>query len=149
MPSISIFQNRLKVETKFESFNWAHLRCFDEYNFQKDIFEIRHKGPHKVSKKFYSNIFKKIFKSTISVKIINKGIPYHLKFGEKRNLNSVTISAIDKTCDENFESTSSIYLRNGEIWESECDKQILVLNSRKATNIPMVITVSGKLIALR
>ena len=83
------------------------------------------------------------------MKIINKGIPYHLKFGEKRNLNSVTISAIDKTCDENFESTSSIYLRNGEIWESECDKQILVLNSRKATNIPMVITVSGKLIALR
>ena len=61
MPSISIFQNRLKVETKFESFNWAHLTCFDEYNFQKDIFEIRHEGPHKVSEEI-SNIFK-IFSS--------------------------------------------------------------------------------------
>ena len=77
------------------------------------------------------------------MKIINQGLPHDLKFGFKRDLKSITISGDNHECDENFESTSSIFIQNGEVVTSECIKAVLLLSTRRLSNIPMVIPVNG------
>ena len=80
------------------------------------------------------------------MKIINKGIPRNLKFGENGDLDLITISTKNQECDENFELARSIFISNGEIIESEClkKKRFLVLSTKTATNIPMVVSSPGE-----
>ena len=81
-------------------------------------------------------------KVKISATLIEQGIPKGLKFGRKRNLDSITIGAMDKTCSEEFESAEFIEIRDGEILESECTKfNLLVLSTYKdhTTNPPEII----------
>ena len=59
-------------------------------------------------------------KTTISVTIINQGIPRDLKFGKNEDLHWIRISALNQTCDENLESTSSLYIHKEQIVKSEC-----------------------------
>ena len=77
------------------------------------------------------------------MKIFNRGLPHDLKFGFKRDLESITISGDNQECHENFESTSSIYIQNSEVVTSECIKAVLLLSTRRKSNIPMVIPVNG------
>ena len=74
--------------------------------------------------------------------MIDQGIPEGLKFGRKRDLDSITISAMDRICSQEFESAKFINLRDGQILESECTKSIvLVLSTYKdqTTNPPETI----------
>ena len=85
-------------------------------------------------------IFNYYQKATISVKIINEGIPNKLKFGKNRDLDLITISSTNTTCKENFEITKTILIRNGEIVGSECEtKHVLVLSTRTWSNIQKMI----------
>ena len=86
--------------------------------------------------------------------MIYQGIPDRLKFGRKRDLDSITIGAMDRTCSEDFESAEFIDLRHGQILESECTKfNVLVLSTYKdhinptdfiIQNISMVISKYGE-----
>ena len=80
------------------------------------------------------------------MKIINKGIPHNLKFGENGDLDLITISTKNQKCDENFELARFILISNGEIIESEClkEKRVLILSTKTATNVPMVISSIGE-----
>ena len=93
-----------------------------------------------------------MFEVNISVTLIDQGIPKSLKFGKLRNLDSITISAMNKTCSEEFESTQYIDIRDGQTWESECTKfQALVLSSYKDSasqdiikNVSLLISKNGE-----
>jgi len=133
--SIQILQNRIVIETIIKFSNYSHLTCFLEFDTQNDIFELRSHVSGEVSYIFIienSEIiienFNSYHKATISMKIIDQGIPKKLKFGKNRDLDLITISSTYTKCDENFEITRIIQLRNGKIVESECaTKYVLVL----------------------
>ena len=80
------------------------------------------------------------------MKIIDKGIPTKLKFGKNRDLNFITISSTNPTCDENFEKTSRIFIQNGKIMESECERKerLLVLSTNRLSNIQKMILFPGE-----
>ena len=79
------------------------------------------------------------------MKVINEGIPTKLKFGKNRDLELITISSINTTCNENFEIAREILIQNGEIIDSECEtQQVLVLNTFRPLNIPKMIVINGK-----
>ena len=86
------------------------------------------------------------FKATISLKIINKGIPTKLKFGKNGNLDFIIISSTNLTCDENFEIAQTVLIRNGEIIESECEKRerFLVLSTYRSANNQTMISFPGE-----
>ena len=91
-------------------------------------------------------IFNSYYKVTISLKIINEGIPTKIKFGKNRDLNFITISSSNTTCDENFEIAQRIFIRNGQIMESECGRKerLLVLSTHHSENIPTMIFFPGE-----
>ena len=78
------------------------------------------------------------------MKIINEGIPTKLKFGKNRDLNFITITSNNSTCDENIETAKTILIRNGEISGSECVRPLLVLSTYQWTNIPKMISYPGE-----
>jgi len=158
--SIQILQNRIVIETIIKFSNYSHLTCFLEFDTQNDIFELRSHVSGEVSYIFIienSEIiienFNSYHKATISMKIIDQGIPKKLKFGKNRDLDLITISSTYTKCDENFEITRIIQLRNGKIIESECaTKYVLVLietswlvvNDYYSLNTPKMILYPGK-----
>ena len=78
------------------------------------------------------------------MKIVTEGIPTELKFGKNRDLNYIIISSTNTTCDENYEITRTLLIRNGEIFESQCEtKHVLVLSSSES-NIPIMISFPGE-----
>ena len=80
------------------------------------------------------------------MKIINEGIPTKLKFGKNRDLDLITLSSTNATCDENFEIALTVLIRNGQIFESECEtrERFFVLSTWRLTNIPKMILVPGE-----
>ena len=80
------------------------------------------------------------------MKVIDKGIPTKLKFGNNRKLNFITISSTNPTCDENFEKARSIFIQNGQIMESECGRKerLLVLSTFNLSNIQKMILFPGE-----
>ena len=80
------------------------------------------------------------------MKIINEGIPTKLKFGKNRDRDWITISSTNATCDENFEITRTVLIRNGEIFESECgrEERLLILSTKAVINIPKIISYPGE-----
>ena len=74
------------------------------------------------------------------MKIIDEGIPTKLKFGKNRDLNFITITSNNSTCDENIETAKTISIRNGEIIGSSCEtKHLLVLSTYESANVPKMI----------
>ena len=80
------------------------------------------------------------------MKIINKGVPTKSKFGKNRDLNYITISSMNTTCDENIEIARAVLIKNGEIFESECERneRLLVLSTLESANIPKMILFPGE-----
>ena len=78
------------------------------------------------------------------MKIINEGIPTKLKFGKNRDLNFITVSSNNTTCDENFEIARTILIQNGEIVGSACVKRIFVLSTYRSANIPKIVSYPGE-----
>ena len=150
--SIQILQNQIVIDTIHKFSNHSHLTCVHEFNAQNDIFELRTQGSGEVSKflllKFLIVVLILNFhyKATISVKIINEGIPLTIKFGKNRDLNFITMSEINTTCDENFEIARAVFIRNGQIMKSECvrNERLLVLTTRQLSNIPKMIFYPGE-----
>ena len=70
----------IELTEKLEGEKWYYLTCFDFFNIQKDIIELRNKG----DKEFSSII--------VSVKIIDKGKPHDLKFGLNKNIDVISIN---------------------------------------------------------
>ena len=77
------------------------------------------------------------------MKIINQGLPHDLKFGYKKDLEAITITGDYHECLEDFESAASIFIQNGVVVTSECLKAVMLLSTRRRSNIPMVIPVNG------
>ena len=80
------------------------------------------------------------------MKIIDQGISTKLKFGKNRDLNFITISEINTTCDENFEIARRVFIQNEHIMKSECEKKerLLVLNTKRSSNTPKMIFFPSK-----
>ena len=53
--SISILQNNNIIETILQF--RTHLRCFDEFNLNGDVFELRNEGLYEVSHYFIKDFF--------------------------------------------------------------------------------------------
>ena len=156
---IQILQNKNVIETIMEFSNYSHLTCVDKFNIQNDIFELRSQGLGKVSEFLFSKFFiimeilNSNHKATISLKIINKGIPTQFKFGKNRTLRFITISSINSTCDENFETARTVLIKNEKIIESECEekKRFIVLHTMPSEHgriISKMILLPGKYISL-
>ena len=131
--NISLSRNMEVIELteKLEGEKWYYLTCFDFYNIQKDIIEIRNKGD-----KEFSSI-------TVSVKIIDKGKPHDLKFGLNKNIDVISINEKNQSCTKSFEEAAFIRIKNGTIIWSECVQASLLLNTFVPTNIPMVVLREG------
>ena len=80
------------------------------------------------------------------MKIINQGFPKKLKFGKNRDLNFITMSSTNTTCDENLERAGRIFIQNGQISGSECGskERILILSTSSNMNIPKMILFPGE-----
>ena len=148
--SIQILQNQIFIETIIKFSNYSHLTCVNQFDAQNDIFELKNQGSGGVSIFLIFFIIILIlnfyYKATISLKIINKGIPTKLKFGKNRDLEFITISSTNTSCDENFEIALTVLIRNGQIVESECERKerLLVLSNNKSTNVPKMILFPGE-----
>ena len=106
--AISIVKNDQIVDTTPDQndFVSTHITCFDSYDLENDIFEIRHSGGNNGV--------------TIYVNIVHEGITSQLFFGSKMDLSWVTIDGDDLKCLENIESTNSIRIKNRNIIDSQC-----------------------------
>ena len=93
------------------------------------------------------------------MKIINEGLPLDLKFGKNKNLDKVTIISSDSTgtCNEYYESTNVIQIKNEEIIESQCSApKVLILSTSYQAhndyipihNTPMIISTNGEFFQL-
>jgi len=91
-------------------------------------------------------ILNSYLKATISLKIIDEGIPTKLKFGKNRDLDLITLSSTITICDEKFEKAHTVLIRNGEVIESECEKKerFFVLSTYELTNVPKMISYPGE-----
>ena len=131
--NISLSRNMevIELSKKLEGEKWYYLTCFDFFNIQKDIIEIRNKGDKDVSS------------IIVSVKIIDKGKPHDLKFGLNKNIDVISINEKNQSCTTSFEEAAFILIKNGTVIWSECVQASLLLNTFAPTNIPMVILRDG------
>ena len=142
--SIQILQNQIVTDTIIKFSNHSHLTCVHRFVAENDIFELKSQGSGEVSEFLFFSILNHYHKATISMKIINEGIPTKLKFGKNRDLDSIRISSTNATCDENFEIARTVLIRHGEIIESECVRSLLVLSTSQSSNIAKMFLYPGE-----
>lgn len=105
---ILILKNDQIVDSVPEHGNFfdVHTTCFDSYDAENDIFELRHAGGGDGV--------------TIHVNLINKGIATKLFFGSNANLDWFWIDENNLRCEKHVEVAHSIKIKNGTLIESEC-----------------------------
>ena len=86
--------------------NQTHLICFDRFNMEQDVFELKYGSGNNSME--------------ISVNLINRGVSKKLHFGKNANLDSTIIDENNLSCREDQEITNVIRIQNGTIIESEC-----------------------------
>ena len=103
--------NEIVDETPaFSNFVVSHLTCFDSFDIENDIFELRNGG---------------IVGVTIAINLINRGVSRTLKFGRSANLTKVTIDENSLYCQDDAESVFNIRIRNENVFESECKGEVI------------------------
>ena len=90
----------------FPNFVNNHQICFDNFDLQNDIFELRHSGGNNGV--------------TISVNLIYQGVTSQLLFGLDADLSSIKIDGDGLKCKINVEASYNLRILNGKIIESEC-----------------------------
>ena len=93
------------VTPAFGDFVASHVTCFDSFDLENDIFEIRNGG--------YDAVL-------LIINIINRGVSTSLKFGLNGDLTKIAIDRDPLYCNEDGEAASAIRIQNGNIIESEC-----------------------------
>ena len=97
--------NEIVDETPaFSNFVDSHLTCFDSFDLENDIFELRNGGIDAV---------------TIAINLINRGVSKTLKFGRNANVTKVAIDENSLYCQDDAESVFNIRIRNENVLESE------------------------------
>ena len=106
--AISILKNDQIVDTTPDQndFVSTHITCFDSYDLENDIFELRHSGGNN--------------DVSIFVNIVHEGVTSQLLFGSKLDLTWINIDGDDLECLTNKESTNFIRIKNKNIIESQC-----------------------------
>ena len=105
---ILILKNDVIVDQtpEFDLFNDTHTTCFNTYDLDNDIFELRHSGGTDGV--------------TIHVNLIDKGTVKQLFFGSNADLDWFWIDGDDFKCQAHVETSHSLRIKNGTIIESEC-----------------------------
>ena len=104
--AISIFRNDQIVDriSANRKVNAIHMKCFDSFDVQNDILELRATGTDG---------------SSISVNLHNNGTITKLLFGPNGSKNWVEIDT-KTVCSDAIEETSFIKIQNGQIIHSAC-----------------------------
>ena len=98
--------NEIVDETPaFSNFVDSHLTCFDSFDLENDIFELRNGGDDAV---------------TLAINLINRGVSTPLKFGRNANLIKVAIDANSLYCRDDAEAAFNIRIQNENIIKSQC-----------------------------
>ena len=87
------------------SFIKSHHQCFNSFDAENDILELRRGGDDGVE---------------ISVNLVNNGIISKLQFGRNADLDIVEIDTSQDICGESFESANAVRIQNGVIIKSAC-----------------------------
>ena len=87
------------------SFKKSHIQCFNSFDAENDILELRRGGDDGVE---------------ISVNLVDNGIISKLQFGRNADLDIVEIDTSQDVCGESFESANAIRIQNGVIIKSAC-----------------------------
>ena len=88
------------------SFKKSHIQCFNSFDAENDILELRRGGDDGVE---------------ISVNLVNNGIISKLRFGRNADLDLVEIDSGHDKCGKSFESANAIRIQNGVIIKSACE----------------------------
>ena len=106
--SILILQNGQVVDITpgLSNFENNHLICFEDFDLQSDIFELRHSGGNNGV--------------TISVNLIYQGVTSQLLFGIQADLTWIKIDGDGLQCKTDVEAAFTLRIKNGKIIESEC-----------------------------
>ena len=107
---ISILQNDQVVDftPSGENFINIHKTCFNSFDEENDIIELRNGGNNGVR---------------ISINLISKGVKTQLLFGKNENLIWVALDRRNEdndSCKSDGEISSFIKIRNGEVIQSAC-----------------------------
>ena len=105
--ALKILKNEEIVDTTpaLNNFAATHLTCFDSFDLENDIFELRNSGIDAVS---------------LAINLINKGVSTPLKFGLNGDLTKITIDGNQLHCKGDAEAASAIRIQNGNVIDSEC-----------------------------
>ena len=105
--ALKILKNEEIVDTTpaFNNFAASHLTCFDSFDLENDIFEIRNGGNDAVS---------------LAINLINRGVSTSLKFGLNGDLTMIAIDGSPVYCREDAEAANAIRIQNGNVIDSEC-----------------------------
>ena len=105
--AIDILKNDEIVDTTpaFDEFVASHLTCFDSFDLEHDIFELRNGGVDGVS---------------LAINLINGDVSTSLKFGFNGDLTKITIDGNQLYCRGDAEAASAIRIQNGNVIDSEC-----------------------------
>ena len=103
-----ILQNDQVVDLTPGLSNFAnnHKFCFENFDLQNDIFELRHSGGNNGV--------------TISVNLIYQGETSQLLFGLQADLTWIKIDGDGLKCKKDVEAAYTLRVQNGKIIESEC-----------------------------
>ena len=88
------------------NFKTSHKICFENFDQQNDILELRHSGGNDGV--------------TISVNLIYQGVTSQLLFGLKADLTWIKIDGDGLKCKKDVEAAYTLRILNGKIIESEC-----------------------------
>ena len=106
--SILILRNDQVVDITpgLPNFKTSHKICFENFDQQNDILELRHSGGNDGV--------------TISVNLIYQGVTSQLLFGLKADLTWIKIDGDGLKCKKDVEAAYTLRILNGKIIESEC-----------------------------
>ena len=105
--AVIILKNDVIVDTTpaLNDFVASHVTCFDSFDLENDIFELRNGGDNAV---------------VLTINLINRGVSKSLKFGLHTDLIKIAIDRDSLYCRENAEAVSSLRIKNGNVIDSEC-----------------------------
>ena len=121
---ISILKNGKVVDTTPAQKNFVetHTTCFDSFDSQNDIIELRNGGNHGL---------------TISVNLIIGRVNTQLLFGKDADMTWLKIDGDHNGCREDYEKAGLIKIQNGIIAKSACVGvfiKIILLYRRSVTD---------------
>ena len=105
--AISILKNDQIVDTvpAFRTNGTIHIKCFDTFDVENDILELRSEGWDAVA---------------ISVNLNNNGTITQLLFGYHGSIDWIELDINGLRCDDDSEVTNRVKIQNGQVIESNC-----------------------------